>query len=213
MVDESMRARFTAALPWYVNDTLAADERAWVEDYLREHPQTQREVELLRLMREEIAAGAAERAPDAGLDELLRRIRAEAVPAPWWRRLEQWFRHAPLAPAFAFALILAQAGTIALLATQRHPGPDQTLGETRSAGAGNATGPVLRVSFQPDARESEIRRLLVRSGGRIVGGPGQLGGYLVTAASGRLDAALAELRASPLVDSVELLPRIPERAE
>ena len=33
-----MKSRFDELLPFYVNGTLDDTDRAWVDDYLREHP-------------------------------------------------------------------------------------------------------------------------------------------------------------------------------
>jgi len=216
MSDETMRRRFRESLPWYVNGTLGDDERAWIDAYVRENPEARQEVELVRLLHDEVAATATERRPDAGLDDLLRRVRQTAgnrSQRSWWQRFNDFFSALPLSPALAAGLILVQAGMIATLVLERGGARDESMGLARSAGPETSTGPVVRVNFKPNATEADIRSLLLRSGWRIVGGPGQLGAYFLAANPERFMSAVADLRASPWIDSAEVLPQLPERSE
>jgi hypothetical protein len=63
---------------------------------------------------------------------------------------------------------------------------------------------VLRVTFKAEAEELDIRGALVDVGGTLVGGPGQLGEYLVRVPPGKLDAAAARLRANAAIEAVEV---------
>ncbi|MDD5248405.1 MAG: hypothetical protein PHY45_05445 [Rhodocyclaceae bacterium] len=213
MADELMHRRFADDLPGYVNHTLGDEERAWVETYLHAHQDAKGDVELMRLLHTELAATADDRAPAAGLDELLSQIRQSGHGRrSWWRRVNEFFRTLPLSPALAAGLIFVQAGLIAVLVAER-AAPDERMGLTRSAAPDLYAGPVLRVNFKPETKEADIRFLLVRCGCRIVGGPGQLGAYFVAASSQRLPSAVAELRASTWVESAEVLPRLPEQPQ
>jgi hypothetical protein len=123
-------------------------------------------------------------------------------------RLSEWLSNALgmslNVQAIAAALVIAQAGVIGLLVAQ-HRGAEYD--EVRS-GALDATprGPLLRVSFKADLREADLRKALADAGGEIVGGPGQLGVYLVRIKDGKLEAAAERLRASGTVEVVEIQP-------
>jgi hypothetical protein len=105
--------------------------------------------------------------------------------------------------AVAAALVLAQAGVIGLLALQQRA-PEYS--DIRSGAQGEApTGPLLRVSFRPDLPESGLRQALAEVGGEIVGGPGQLGVYLVRIREGDLAAAAERLRTTGTTQLVEIV--------
>jgi hypothetical protein len=106
--------------------------------------------------------------------------------------------------AVAVALVFAQAGVIGLLAWQYNDVAD---GGGMRAGTPDSTprGPLLRVSFRADLREADLRRALAEVGGEIVGGPGQLGVYLVRIKDGDLGLAAQRLRAGGTTELVELV--------
>lgn len=110
-------------------------------------------------------------------------------------------RVAWLKPAFAVAATLLIAQSAVLIGLQLQP-PDDGVSVWRSAGEANA-GVQLRIIFKADARESEIRALLGTMGGQFVAGPDAYGEYVIRIDKLPLDQALLQLRASPLVDSVE----------
>jgi len=139
-------------------------------------------------------------------------MRAQAKPAPVRApgildRLSDWLTStlgfAINAQAVAVALVMVQAGVIGVLAWQYGETED---GRIR-AGTQDVTprGPLLRVSFRQDLREAELRRALADVGGEIVGGPGQIGVYLVRIKDGDLAAAAQRLRASGATELVEIV--------
>ena len=104
--------------------------------------------------------------------------------------------------ATAAALLIAQAAVIGMLAW------DHRTHEVSDIRAGAQTelqrGPVLRVSFRDDVREGELRKALADIGGEIVGGPGQLGVYLVRVRDLDLKSAAERLRATGYTALVEI---------
>ncbi len=105
------------------------------------------------------------------------------------------------AQAVAAALVVVQAGAIGWFAVQdTEPSP-------MPAGAPDASprGPLLRVSFRQDLREAELRLALAGVGGEIVGGPGQIGVYLVRIKDGNLAAAAQRLRDGGSTELVEVV--------
>jgi hypothetical protein len=206
--------------------TLSDEEREWLDAHLREHPQRRADLEwdaaFGARLEEKIAAMPAM----PGWERTERELRAEhaasdaqgraRVPAPRREvprepglldRLSDWLASslglAINAQAVAVALVLVQAGLIGVLAWQH---------EARDAGAIRAgatdptpRGPLLRVSFRQDLREADLRRALADIAGEIVGGPGQIGVYLVRVREGDLAAAAQRLRASGTTDLVEVV--------
>jgi anti-sigma factor RsiW len=208
--------RVRELLPWYVNGTLGADERAEVERILAQSELLRAEVAWLSAMRGEFreqaeAALPPERkvgAEPAGLEKLLAlaraqeqgqvaflpgRGRASAAAATGWNR---WGK--PLL-AVAAALVLAQAVVIGQLVK----GGSGTGNIVPASGdAAVASGVQLQVVFRDTATERELRAALTAAGVEIVGGPGQLGVYKVRAAPDKADAALAALQQNRAVESV-----------
>jgi hypothetical protein len=70
---------------------------------------------------------------------------------------------------------------------------------------------MLKISFAPDAKETDIRMLLVQVNGVLAGGPGQLGDYYVRVPAGSEAAALAQVQRTPIVQAAALAPGVPPR--
>lgn len=222
MPEADTSERFTELAPWYVNGTASDSDRAWIEQYVHDHPLAQAELEWYQSLQKQFRDEAPDVAPDIGLPRLLHRIRnerrrSEHVPMQDKRfggfsgvqaLVASWLAR----PSYAFAavaLLVLQAGVIGALAI-KHQSTEQEYAEFRSLATVPATGPLLRVSFKPDARESDIRYALVDVGGVLVGGPGQLGEYLVRVPAQRLDAAVGVLSSNAAVEAVEIsVPRSP----
>src|SRR6185369_7197144 len=118
-----------------------------------------------------------------GLDKVMQRIRG---PQPTFtERLRGFFDLIGARPATAFAglaIIALQAGAIVSLMQSPHDDADG-LRATRATAV--KEGPMLKINFAPDAKEAEIRHLLMSVQGRLAGGPGQLGDYYVVVPAGR----------------------------
>jgi len=203
--------------------TLTAAEREWLDAHLREHPDKRAQLEwdaaLSAKLEQKIAAMPAlpgwertERALQAEqaaseTGRTARAVKPAVVRSPGiLDRVSDWLASslgfAINAQAMAVALVLVQAGVIGALAWQY----ERDYSEIR-AGTQDQTprGPLLRVSFREDVRESELRRALAGIGGEIVGGPGQIGVYLVRVKDGDLRAAAQRLRASGITELVEIV--------
>ena len=218
-----MKSRFDELLPFYANGTLSPADRAWVEDHLRTHPSARAELQwyesLQTHLREDVPAVSSE----VGLERALQRIRAERPARPSERtpasttsplgRLRDWLvgilPQPMLQPAFAtaIAVVALQAAVIATLVAERE---DPT--ELRALrGSVTDKGPYLKVNFKADARETDIRMLLVSVGGSLAAGPGQLGDYYVRVPEQQLQASSDKLAASAIVDAVAVVDALPAR--
>ncbi len=218
------RRRFSELLPWHINGTLEQSERAWVEDYLREHPDAQSELRWTEALQAKIRQAAGDVAPEAGLDRLMARVHAEAAgrrraaaartPAGIGERIRSFLAAWQLTPAVAVAatVIVAQTGVIGTLLMTEMDAHDQEFSTVRSIAPGQiVSGPVLQVSFRAETSERDLRALMVRVGGTLVGGPGQLGNYLISVPAGEIEQAAQLFAASGHVQDVAVLEHIPVR--
>ena len=221
--ESTMRRRFAELAPWHVNGTLSQADRAWVEDYVRSHPKAAAELQWYASLQEKIKADVPQVSPEIGLDRLLNRVHVEKRRVAKRRTdnaiermltpVRDFAASLFLRPAYAYAavaLVVVQAGVIgALFVEQRNT--EQEYADYRSIATVPATGPVLRVSFKTDARESDIRQALVDIGGTLVGGPGQLGQYIVKVPAQRIELAANTLRSNSAVESVDIAAAPPVR--
>lgn len=199
--------------------TLTDEEREWLATYLREHPERRFDHEwdaaFVAGLDEKIAAMPAMPGWERTEHMLQAETRARVPPAKGMAvrnpglldRLADWvassWGFAINTQAVAVALVLVQAGAIGVLAWQYEARDDSTI----RAGTADPTarGPLLRVSFRQDLREAELRRALADIGGEIVGGPGQIGVYLVRVREGDLRAAAQRLRTGGTAELVEVV--------
>lgn len=215
--------RFDELLPFYVNGTLAEADRAWIDAYVREHPQAAAELERCRTLQQRIRADVPAVSSEVGLERAMARIRREgpapqlarrAAPPSWWERVGEWVSalvpQPVLKPAFvaALAVVAVQGVVIVQMA-----GDDDESSLIRSAPPTAAVeqGPYLKVNFKGDAREADIRLLLVEVHGSLAAGPGQLGDYYVRVPPAQADAVAGKFKASAIVDAVALVDALPPR--
>jgi hypothetical protein len=221
--------RMEGLLPFYANGTLPEAERARVEAWLQASPEGRAELQWYRSLqarlREDVTAVAS--SEETGLERALRRIRTEG-PAPQGarctaaaaqtsssgERLRGWL--ASLVPqpvlrpalAVAVAVVAVQAAVIG----QMSRGGAEATSELRALRASAAEqGPYLKLNFKADAREVDIRLLLVRLQGSLAAGPRQLGDYYVRVPARALAEAEQAARASGIVEGVAVVDGLPPR--
>ena len=216
-----MEKNMADLLPWYVNGTLNDDEREYVEKHLDDNPTYKHQVSFLTGLREEIQRTATVAPMDIGLARTLQKIaaqsKAERPKFSVLRGLGRWLRtlidgQKYLRPAFALgvAFIAIQAVTVGYFVSGR----DSEFSEIRSRKYVPAeAGPFIKISFTPEAKEADIRFLLIQMQASIVGGPSHLGDYYLYLKPARLDWAAQQLRKSPIVDSVTVMAVLPPAKE
>lgn len=212
---------FDELLPFYVNGTLTETDRARVDDYLREHPRSVAELNWYQSLQDKLHADVPAVSSEIGLERTMARIRAErgesTARAPQresfgeraraW--LAAWLPQPVLRPVLAGALVvvLAQAVVIANLVGDRD--------ESSELRAVRPTvvepGPFLKVNFKADAREADIRMLLVQVNGTLAGGPSQLGDWYVRIPEAQIGRVADTLKSSPVVESVARVDALPVR--
>jgi hypothetical protein len=217
-----MKTRFDELLPFYVNGTLAATERDWVDAYLREHPHASAEVDRCRTLHERIRADVPAVTSEVGLERALGRIRREG-PAPQltrraaqpslWERVGRWLSalvpQPVLKPAFAAALAVVAVQGVVIVQMVAERDDESSLIRSLPPGQVADQGPYLKVNFKSEAREADIRLLLVEVHGSLAAGPGQLGDYYVRVPAAQLQTLAAQLRASTIVDAVAIVDALP----
>jgi hypothetical protein len=120
----------------------------------------------------------------------------------WYAR----FARPQLAMAAMAMLAISAVANMVLL--QQREQLNEDYAQFRSAGGPAKKIPALEVRFREQASEKDIRALLLDVRGEFVGGPGQLGIYRIGLAEGNVEEAERILRASPLVESVQ----VPEKS-
>jgi hypothetical protein len=216
-----MKDRFDELLPFYVNGTLSEADRVFVEDYLREHPAAGAELRWYESLQTKLREDLPPVSSEVGLEHAIRRIRTEgpvphlprrAAGSSLLGRVSGWLRavvpQPVLRPALAGALavVALQAVVIADLATQDDSSEIRAMRPTVVE-----KGPYVKLNFKPDAREADIRMLLVQVHGSLAAGPGQLGDYYVRVPPNQVAAVTAQLKASGIVDGVAVVDALPPR--
>lgn len=205
-----MNERLQDLLPWYANGRISAADRAWVDEQLAADPLAQAQLAWHRSLRERVQEAAPAVSDSIGLDQALSRIRAEkhGEQGGWSERLAAWLGLRPGVALAGLALVALQGGFILHLMNDRQ----DAASELRAVRAIEVEErPMLKLNFAPDAKEADIRMLLMSVQGRLAGGPGQLGDYYVVVPDGKEGAAADALRANPIVQAVSLAPGLPPR--
>jgi hypothetical protein len=217
-------------IPWYVNGTLGANERAEMDRYLATNQEARAEVALFAKAAAAMKA-SAERVPaDIGLQSVLARIQADKIaknvaassattkptlakaPAANAKRgflqsLTGWLSASWAQPALVAALAVIGVQSFMLFGG----GKDemQMRGNTPTPAATSATpgkaaidSAYLRVMFKATATEGEIRVLLGGNGAHFASGPGESGEYLVVVPSKDAMRTLDTFKKSNVIASV-----------
>lgn len=204
-----MKQRFEELLPWYANGSLEAEDRTFVETYLEQHPEARSELEWYRSLQQRVRENAPAVPATIGLARAMRLIQGDRPTLA--ERIGAFFGNFGMRPSYAIAglaILAVQGGVILNLLGDL----DQNADEIRSLNAVRVQeGPMLKVSFAPDAKEADIRMLVVQVQGELAGGPGQLGDYYLRVPAGSEAAALARVQAAPIVQAASLAPGVPPR--
>jgi anti-sigma factor RsiW len=212
--------KFDEWLPWYVNGTLNAKDRAVMDAHLAETPAAREELRFYERMTATMKRRADSIPEDIGLAKTLARIQAvpRAASSPpkssaadnesWFSRLlgGGWMKPAL---GFAMAVILGQS---VLLVQQREEAiiyrSKTPLAPTAATGA-KTEAAFLRVVFKASATEGELRLLLASTQAWVAGGPGQAGEYYLRFAPDHVQSALEALKASGVVSEIAPVDQVP----
>ncbi len=200
-------ARLREALPWYVNGTLDADDRAWVEQALAaDDPLVRQDLSFDRQLADAFEQRLSEVPADVGWSELLQKVRADAArqvaAAParvaagesWLQRLGRLFSVGP-SPRLGMAmavLVAVQAVALGILVGERGAGGPDTVEYRTGAGARPVTA--IRALFNETITEKALRDALAANGASIVDGPNPLGEYWIVTGATDPEAVARTLR-------------------
>ncbi len=216
--------RAWALLPWYHNESLAADEHAAVRDHLGSCLTCTRELRRLAVLERAVAAPATEQACAQSFARLSGRIRMQRAPR-WPQRLlgalRAVFEPVPLiagASVLVFSSLLV-ATIVGNRDAEIRGGeqPFQTLGRHESGAVSELSHPLLRIVLRDELGAGGRRAWLQRHRAELVDGPSAIGVLTVRVAMGprTFDAVLAEIRGDAdtlFVEPVKLIGTRPDRA-
>lgn len=193
-------------LPWYATARIDPRDRATVEAHLAQCQRCRASLATERRLRGEVAGLS----PHATVDWMALRQRLTDVPRTADGRhraiARLWQRSVRSGRTIAAPVLAAAAAAAVVLSVTLPTGFDEpastpryrTLGSASSTPAGN-----LIVTFRPDASEARLRAALQESGARLVDGPTSADAYVLRVPDARRGAALARLRAHPVVTMAE----------
>jgi hypothetical protein len=198
------RRRFSELLPLYVNDTLSAEDHAWMSAYMDANPETKNELRFVQVLRETTRSTASKIPEHQRVERLLSEWQKDRPSTSMLQNALHWLQHIVRVPAPAIAvvtvLVIGQTAIIGSLLTN---GSDEPM--FRGERPGCVTTPSIRVVFNPDAKHVEILLLLRKIEATIQRGPSETGELWLTTPKGRsLEEAQAMLRSSALVDEAIL---------
>jgi hypothetical protein len=201
--------RFEELLPWYANGSLGAEDRAWVDAYLEQNPEARSELDWYRSLQLRVRENHPVVPATIGLARAMQLIKGDRPTLA--ERVSAFFGSMAMRPSYAMAalaLVVVQSGAIlSLLGSAREDAQEiRALHAVRVEEA-----PMLKINFAPDAKEAEIRLLVVQVQGELAGGPGQLGDYYLRVPAGSEAAALARIQSAEIVQAASLAPGVPPR--
>jgi len=201
--------RFAELLPFYVNGTVSAEDRAFVEAHLADHPEARAELDWHRALQSQLRDSIPAVPETIGLAKAMRLIHGDRPTVA--ERIGAFFANFGMRPGYALAgvaVIALQAGIIGnLLQDARDDAAEIRSLRTEPV----EEGPLLKVNFAADAKEADIRFALMSVQGQLAGGPGQLGDYFVRVPAGQQDKAAEQLQKHPTVQAVAVVPGVPPR--
>jgi hypothetical protein len=204
-----MNERFEELLPWYVNGSIGAEDRAFFEAYLEQHPEMRGELDWYRSLQQRVQENAPAVPATVGLARTMRLIQGDRPTLA--ERVGAFFGNLGMRPAYALAglaIMAVQGGVILELMGDMR----ENEAEIRALHAVRVEeGPMLKISFAPDAKETDIRLLVMQVRGELAGGPGQLGDYYLRVPAGSEAEALKRVQAAPIVQAAALAPGVPPR--
>ncbi len=191
-------------LPWYVNETLEADQVARVDAHLAGCAQCRDDLAACLQFEAAVLDGEGWEPPPGQLERLKTRIAIEAPrgvgepePTSWLSTVMAWLTGSTVSPRWVLALQAAAMVVLAILVIQA-PGSDRGSAEydaLTSTAVGEASGvDRIDLAFASDVSERDLRGVLSSVGGSIVSGPNALGVYRVEVTAGSMRAALGRLR-------------------
>jgi hypothetical protein len=185
-----MERRIEELLPFAANGSLSPEEQAEIDAAAAADPQVAAELKSLRAIGDAMRTTETPASPGAlGWARLQRELRKSAPSRTRALRADVW-RWVAIA---ACLVVVAQTLALTALLSRR----DDVLVAAGDSGAAQGAF-IAQIVFKPDAREQDIRALLLDVKGALVDGPSALGVYKASFRSEEeARAAVEKLRARP----------------
>jgi anti-sigma-K factor RskA len=188
----STHAAADALLPFYVNGTLRGEEHAFVEQHVRACEQCQNEVDWLRKTFAALAADGLIQAAPRVVPPAAQESDNGGRQRNWAARIQRELR---TTHSWTRWLLAAQLAAIVVLGTFL-AADTRDVASYRTLGVPNASAQLhdtIAVMFDPGITESEMQRIVLGIGARIVDGPTSTDVYVLEIPAGRVDQALQAL--------------------
>jgi len=198
------RARFRAALPFYINGTLPAGERAEVEAFLALDAEAREELAFAQALAGSARRHEEERDPMAGFAQFQKRLAASHADdkKPQRRSWRAWASNWGFSPALGFVIALLGLQAVMNLGVLPRAVDEPV---TRSLATAQRAAN-LKIVVRASASMAQLTELLQQQRCQIVWGPGSGGEFwLVLDDRKRIDEVRAALLRSALVDDVLVL--------
>lgn len=204
---DAAHARSEVLLPWHVNGTLDAAERAFVESHVGQCERCRADIARLRTIADDVRACDVDPDRELALGRLSTRL--DAVDAGEVPHLRVHSRHRRLSELWddarvLRALVVLQVGALAALGAIGLRAVPEVEYRTLAAPAASTDRGRLIVAFDSAQPEIVIRRVLVAADARVVDGPTGDGLYVIAVSAARASAIAAQLRQSSAVVRVDL---------
>ena len=200
------RQRFSDLLPFWLNGTLDETDRQWVEDYRRQHPETQAEIAFLTQLQASSQAVSSKVPESRRLKRVLDVWKASRQPPSLLSRLLDLMRAPLQIPVAAVAMISALFIVQAVLLVSEMGPTGQEVAYRGEKPECASSAPRVRVVFNPEAKHVEIVLLLRKLELTVQQGPSETGEFWLSVPPGRsLQEALAMVRASALVEEAMMV--------
>ena len=188
-------------MPWLITGRLEPEERTRVEAHLASCEECSRELAGERTLASEVAElPIATGIGWAAMRDRLDTAAQASAFVPTAQLLRRRFTMRQIGTVLAAQAALLAAAVTVTLRIEAPMASYHALGSRPSAAAGNAI-----IMFRPDARQSDISRLLKDSDARLVDGPTAANAYVLRIPAAERAAALDRLRADTAVVLAEPL--------
>lgn len=189
-------------IPWWVNESLAAEEAEGVTQHVNHCQECQTEVREQRRLAEALSRETDTFTDlEAGWNRLARALDRESKGAPNERAsLRRLLIAAVIAQVILFGGMI---GYVGWLQSPSNAEPFRTLSTPATLAAGGAR---LRVVPAPETTISKLQASLLAVDGRIVDGPSPAGVFTISVPQAQQNEALGALRSKPFILLAEPLP-------
>jgi hypothetical protein len=192
-------------LPWYVNDSIDAQQRERIEAHLQACAPCRAELAQQRTIHSVMSADTGiEILPSAALARLRHRMAEQSPQVAPQKPAASQETHRRVLMAAAIAGIAVSLSVVMINSTHSPAGSSEGSYRTVSSAAPRPAQEAIRAVFAPDTTMARLQGLLESSQLRIVAGPTEAGVYsLALTGDQQVGAALSQLRQQPDVRFAE----------